>query len=286
MLIYVLIFLIAVLSHLVSFKINTTTSLHTLCEKFIHPDAEYKTLYQALICGSSWRLNQSAWDTRALGLYHLFVVSGSHLIFIKYYLEHLRLNKHFMFIMLFLFAAMNNFNAPVARALVALTVSSWLLKMNYSVFLKNLICNLIVLIIFPHWVCSFSLYLSSLCSLAIALGKNFISKNIFVFIFLAPVLIFANLNYSPLSIACNIIIAPFFEVIMFPASILVQIAPWLGGLVNSMWTLFFEILALISKTQPYEIHFKYIKLNYFFLWSYYLLIGTISHFIEVKKNQW
>ena len=71
---------------------NQSNSLHQICLKIL-PPSDYLEVNQALVCGENLKseaLKQLFIDT---GLYHLIVVSGSHLILIAAALEWIFQNR-------------------------------------------------------------------------------------------------------------------------------------------------------------------------------------------------
>jgi len=177
---------------------NLIKSLNSQCLNFT-PDSLNRDVYSALICGNKLSAHEFSQNLKNLGIYHVIIVSGSHLIFLSILVEkffsttRFRKLKFVTLPLLITYALATGAEPPVVRALLGLVIDSYQRKMKLF-WNQNeviLISVIISLVLFDPWKKSYSLILSYIASVALSLSKNknLIYKNIKIFAFIMPFLL-------------------------------------------------------------------------------------------------
>lgn len=201
---------------------GTWTFIHRL-----HP------VFSGLLCGSDLPAALKSLFLQ-LGIYHWFVASGGHLVFLQAFLQRLHV-RHFSLTMalLFAFSMTCGMQPPIVRAFMGILLAR--LSLRWALFLRShqitLLAGLASLLVFPKWYTSFSFQLSWLVALALPWSSKHFLQSLWVSILLIPL----SFHWSFLHLLYNIVLTPLFSVLLFPLSIFFfAIAPWtLIG--NSMW---------------------------------------------------
>ncbi|MBY0313949.1 MAG: ComEC/Rec2 family competence protein [Bdellovibrionales bacterium] len=177
------------------------------------------------------------------GLYHLLIVSGSHLIFIAGILARLNLkSRRWHWIGLLTYACMCLLSPPISRSFLQLTLSELSARRNLFwtqeqvVFYTGIAC----LLLFPDWFFSFSFVLSWTASLTLCFTRRLFVQHCLIFCFMWPLL----RNTSPWSILSNFLISPLFSLGLFPASVLTFLIPGLNSITEPLWQCFLFLLDL------------------------------------------
>lgn len=234
---YIAICLIIALPHFSSILLNSiapiSKKLQSSCNSVINTEIVYPELIAAFVCG----VDLSSPSRKLLwiqsGLYHLLVVSGSHLIFLTEvltwfetrYKENHSSQSTLLFIIisssvLIFYCLMSGFQAPIARAL-ALRFTSFLsqeLRLAWPSHLQITAAGTLCLLLFPQWINSSSLLLSWLASLAISQARSAVGKSWLVYFFVLPCL-WGWGQLHPLTVLFNIILAPPVSVMILLASV-------------------------------------------------------------------
>ncbi|MBC7743328.1 MAG: ComEC/Rec2 family competence protein [Bdellovibrionaceae bacterium] len=213
---------------------------------------------KALACGENFSSLTTAQLFIATGLIHLFVVSGTHLvvlqkIFFKFAPQRSPWAQFIFLLILFLYAGVCEFNAPVTRSLLAIFTTMLLSsrKLYWPWYFKTLLVGLLTLSLNPQWIQSISLQLSWLAALTLGLNqhlfreRSILFKQTIFFIMLFPLLIYLQIP-SPIIIVINIVFSPVLEFILFPLSILVWVFPRLYPVFDFMITFLKTILSLVN----------------------------------------
>lgn len=233
---------------------DLTISLHTQCLKFT-PESLYAEIYAALVCGKNLSSTPFAQDLKNLGIYHIIIVSGSHLVFLSVLIEKalfsLRFKKLKMFSIpiLTIYALTTGAQPPVVRALVSLLVEEFQSRKklfwnkNEVIFISLLIC----LALFDPWKTSYSLILSYAASVILSLTskKNTLVKNLWIYILILPFLLPLSAP-SPLSFLSNMTLAPFIGTVLFPLSFLTFVVPYFYLIVDPIWKVFLLLCSIIG----------------------------------------
>jgi ComEC/Rec2-related protein len=224
---------------------DLTNTLHTQCLN-ITPETLYSNIYAALVCGEALDSSPLTQNLKNLGIYHVIIVSGSHLIFLSSMLEILfgRFSsklRYAAFPILFIYSLATGFQPPVVRALVSILINAFqqqkklFWNQNEVIFISLLTCFALV----SPWKNSYSLLLSYVASVSLSLTSknNSITKHFLIycllFVFLLPMA-----APSPLSFLSNLLLAPVIGVILFPLSFLAYLIPRFYLLVDPLWKIF------------------------------------------------
>lgn len=259
--------------------------LHQSCLRQA-PKNEHKFFYQALVCGKNLPVNGDVFRLKKLGLIHLMVVSGAHLMFLVQMLKTILPTKTFYYLRLplsFLFVMNCQFKTPLLRAWLHYAISDFnsLLRLFIPSSTVLLLSVLICLSHQPEQFKSVSLLLSWLASLGIQKGKNPFTQSFLIYIFTFPIL----LSIYPLSIwsiLINTFLAPPIGWILFPVSLLSFFFKFLIPLTNQLWSLLFYLLEWVSIAFPKTLLEPY-KLPELLYWMYALVLQLTLHRIGAKK---
>lgn len=280
-----------------------SSAFHQTCLQFVPQKSDFPEIYQAMVCGKNLPQNlEFKFYLSQTSLIHLIVVSGSHLLFLSQILRKTfeilkkpKWSEPIIGIVLFLFLLSTAWQAPAVRAFVSVLLGILSRKkfLFWSSTENSLYSLLLCLVLFPQWIQSLSLLLSTCCALALGMIENFSNKkdplnefkmNIrrsigvyFVLLIpLAPICI-----QSPLGIVFNIIFSPFLGLILFPLCLLSSLSDFFVGLTD----LFLHIFAWCLKTS-----FQFASseqtpspwiVSIYWIWLYALFI----HYLAIHSNQ-
>ncbi|MCC6138752.1 MAG: ComEC/Rec2 family competence protein [Bdellovibrionaceae bacterium] len=235
-------------------------------------DRDLPKIYNGLVCGS----RNIGGSTESLfistGLYHLIVVSGSHLIFIETLLK--KLPQRFQCIngiLLFLFSWMCLLNAPIGRALVSYSLHH--ASRKFFLFLRQdqivLAAGLISLLVFPEWITSVSLQLSWMAALCMSLPASKTLKAFLCLLYIAPLLGLQN----PLWAFNNIFFIALFDAVLFPFTALSLFIPYSSWCADQIWRGVLFLLTYLPASEPNAKNFETLSMiwNWFFIFAAQLL---------------
>lgn len=224
---------------------DLTKSLNQLCLNFT-PKSIYSNIYEALICGKRLSSHELTHNLKNIGIYHVMIVSGSHLVFLSLIIENLFKFKAFQklkvasFLILITYSLATGSQAPVMRALISIIIGEIQSrkKLFWSDFDVTFISLLVALALFDPWIKSYSLLLSYAASLALNLAskKNFFIKNLYIYFLILPFLIPLSAPHL-LSFLSNMTLTPFIGTVLFPLSFLSFFIPFFYKFVDPIWSL-------------------------------------------------
>lgn len=233
---------------------DLTKYLHQSCLNFT-PESSYSEIYASLVCGKSLVSHEFSQNLKNLGIYHVIVVSGSHLIFLSvlieklFYWQRLRKLRYAAFPILLLYSLATGAEPPVIRALISISINRlqeqkklfW--NQSEVIFISLLIC----LCMSQSWQTSYSLLLSYVASLILSLvgDKNALSKNLWIYILILPFLLPLSAP-SPLSFLTNMTLTPFIGAVLFPLSFLSFVIPYFHHLVDPLWKIFLGLCSIVG----------------------------------------
>lgn len=234
------------------------TSLHEVCLSFA-PRSEYKEIYEAIVCGAPLHDGPYFENFRALGICYIFVVSGTHLLCVEYWLAKVlrRLKRAQVFLLsaLFAYSLMTGFQPPVVRSLFSLLLS----QMNQSTRLFwrppwiALISALLCILLFPEWFGSLSFRLSWAAGIALSVPFQKqpawcanLKRCALIYVFLIPILLPLGIAH-PFSIFTTWLLAPAVGHGMLPLSIAVFLFHPLTASVDALWRVLFRITGPIAE---------------------------------------
>lgn len=249
---------------------DLTNSLHSQCLKFT-PESFFAEIYEALVCGKNLSSTIFTQDLKNLGIYHIVIVSGAHLIFLSVIIEKLLSVANFKNLkvitipLLTIYAFTTGAEPPVIRALISILIHEYqerkklFWNQHEVIFISVLLC----LLLCDPWKTSYSLLLSYAASTVITLidSKNSFLKNLWIYILILPFLLPLSAP-SPLSFLSNMILTPIIATVLFPLSFASYFIPYLYILVDQLWKIFFMICSSISpefqSLNPIDIPLSYL----------------------------
>lgn len=256
-----------------------TNPLHVWCLSY-REWRELPQLYNGLICGSKDIGTPLTTLFQSVGLYHVMVVSGSHLIFIDRYinrfLAHVPVaNKNVFYKLitrgtaLSLYSYMCLLNAPVLRALFGLLCqhlsSRWTLSLKSDQLI--LASGLLTLIVFPDWILSLSLQLSWVAALCMSLAVSGPVKACLCLLYIAPLLG----AQSPLFAINNILFLVAFDVLYFPLTALTFLIPGSTWIANLSWSIALEALRQLPATPVNAVDFGDVASGWLIVFALHLV---------------
>ncbi len=270
-----------------SYLIKASQTSHLLCISRI-PDSQYSNLYQALCCGATIPQNSPVMLLfRHLGLVHLLVVSGLHLVLIEKAIV-LALGwagpvakKSYLFLLPFVFIC--RFQPPVVRAFLQICVGK--LNSGFHLFwgrsLLSLISGVIGVVLFPQWLISLSFQLSFGASLIASLPISNWKKAIAFYIGLSPFL--ATLGAAhPFSLLVNIALTLITAVPLLVISWTIWFFPPLESLLSRLTGVILSILDQVAQWIPLPLQPLRIQLNHW-SWAWLLFLFGVCFTWEIVR---
>ena len=293
--VFALLFSISVLIDLPAKLTEHSVTLHHICLLSLPRTLENLRSLEALVCGKNMQDLELKHLLVQSSLIHIFVVSGSHFIFLRKILAHLPILRMCPLLILSLYAMITLCQPPSLRALLFLSLvglserRKLFLSPSVLVFLSSVIC----VAIFPHWLSSRSLLMSMMAALVIAVTSEVREKknekeagNLRSLFFTQSILylvmgfcLWGFSNLHPLSILINILLGPLIGMLLFPLGFLVVFIPPLAFLfdfaMNSLiWILQknAEVLGETASVSPLEFYWQWVLFFTLLIASYHYLI--------------
>ena len=276
------------LSPLFSELMEWSKEAHNFCLDSAPDSSQWKNFYQAIVCGKKLRADPHWQQMKNLGMVHILVISGAHLVFLSQILKLLffrRLSESIEGLLLLPLVVVCQFQPPALRAWCYL----FMIRANkkHKLFFKPagllLVTIVFCLVIHPGSLSSTSLALSWLACLGIGLGKNSFSRSFFCFLLLQPILIQWGAP-SPLTIAINALVTPLVGMILFPSSLLCFFIPKFNLLVDFLWEFLFHCTQIISPSLT-PLESKSFMEKKIWIWLYALTINLILIHWENRKDE-
>ncbi len=279
---------IKLLNNKISFLFQLKNSFLKKVESF----KSTKGYMYAFILGDKNYIDSNIYSSfRESGVTHLFAVSGMHVSFlifaIKTILSKVKIKEKKINVICILFLSfymfLIGFSPSVVRASLLTTVLLINKKSNLnlpSIYVLYLLF-IILVIINPFYIYDLGFIYSFLTSFGLMLFSKKITGNYFqklffvsfiAFVFSLPVTIANFYEFNLLTILNNIIIVPLVSLILFPASLIVFILPFLEPILS----LGFQILEYLNLfLNALSINIVVPKVNFAFYLFYYLIIYLI-----------
>ncbi len=227
---------------------NISLPLFISCQNAISAQSQFSKLDAAVLCGADLYDSKFYSDFIDLGLIHLFVVSGFHLLLIVAVIERFwpakfNCKKIFILSVAFLYCLICRLNPPVTRVAVLISLQ-FLLSGRHKIYCSSLLqffCGVCCLLLFPSWWQSTSFLLSWAAGLLMSLPiKSHLCKHALMYIFMSFFLI--NFSFAhPISILLNFLLVPLFSFVLFPTSLLFLIVPQSLILHDFIWSTFLQL---------------------------------------------
>ncbi|WP_308701699.1 MAG0480 family ComEC-like protein [Mesomycoplasma hyorhinis] len=247
----------------------------------------YSKIFPVALLGENFILdNDFISNLKQLNIYHIFVISGFHLGFLRLFifkiLKFLKINNLFSNIIFVILLSLINYilNFPISFLRATLF---FVLSLVNKVFLKNKFKNFEILsfvgIIFILWnplvIYSFSYIFTFLITLVLLyclylkienkLIKNFIST-VIVHIFASILLLFFNEKYNIFSYLNSLIFLPF--------AIFIYVIGWLFIWEKNLLDFIAQhLLWIIEKIANFQIYIQLIKLNFTTIFICYIIFS-------------
>lgn len=256
------------------------------------PDSSARFAQASLLCGENVTKTSFKKALLHTSLIHLFVVSGSHLIFLEQILCLLRLPLWIRILVWLFYSLMCGWQPPLVRALISILVrcAEKTRGAYWPADLQTLWAGLTTLLLFPPWMQSRSLLMSWNASLALnARGllpemnspRRLFWLGLLIYFLMLPLLWgFGNLH--PLSILFNLCLAPLVSFWLLPLAFLSVFFPPLQALLISSCDFFLSLMQRFS--DPVEIVTASTRPLYE-LWALVLFLHFIFHWIRLSQRR-
>ena len=242
-------------------------------------------------------------QTQKLGISHLLAVSGMHVSLLVLFLEFI-LKKLFYYekprdsiICLFLlcYLVVTNFELTVVRAVFMVLLSRISKHKNlYFTQLDNLsLVGIILLILKPRYLFLLSFELSFMVSFVIIVfAKNYYFNNkviqtyfvsLVAFLVTLPFIINTNYEINLLSIIIGPIYVLFFELLLYPTTLLVMVFPFLSPFIDYLFQFFEFTINFFSSLRDFNLIFGSISIITFLLYELILYFLLVS--FEIKRGR-
>jgi ComEC/Rec2-related protein len=255
------------------------------------PNSIYRFWYAGIVCGTSVRHEPAYPQVTAMGLIHLIVVSGSHLVFIETLSRPFtecsgRFKKKAEIVIgigLGFYVVATGLQSPALRSWFF-----WLFRLGnrqLKLHWTNVWATFFSIPLTLIWTqTSISLALSWCAALALHVPldkESLLRRSTIVYLATAPILCFFA-PPAPVTILFNASIGPLLGFILFPASLLSYLIPPLVEITDKMWSLLFLIAN--EAAPPITTHFRTSLSINFFAMSYALLFQICCVFLERRPN--
>ena len=204
-------------------------------------------LYSAFICGERLPEGEIKKTFIALGIIHLMVISGAHLIFLERIwnlLPVFRFKNIILALFLLIYSMSAGLNPPILRALFSLLLTRMNkeLKLFWSPYVRVHISGLLCLLCQSAWFHSLSLQLSWIASMG--MSNHHLSRLkscVLTFLLILPIVSQWSGSH-PLSIILNWLITPLAGCVLLPLSLLTIPFPFLRVFTDKMWKHFLHLM--------------------------------------------
>jgi competence protein ComEC len=266
--------------------------LHLSCLNFT-PKSSYASFYAAIVCGEDISGAQhELLGFKSLGIYHLLVISGSHLVFLSVLIEKflkMKRNSFLSLLVLGIFCLMTGFQPPVVRSFFSLLADTFQRrqKLYWTGFEVAFLSVCMTIAMNPTWRGSYSLLLSyTACLVLMFTGKLMFAKPLklwekafliyfLMFVFLLPL---APPNF--LSVITNPLLDLYVGFLVFPLSFFTYVFHFLTPITDFFWKILFVLLAKLS---PYLPQFELQNISKNYLWFFAL---TLNFYGIAREKKW
>lgn len=232
--------------------------LHHFCLQSLPQQVENLQSLEALVCGKNMQEIELQHLLVQSSLIHIFIVSGSHFLFLHKILAKLPITRICPLLPLSMYALVTLCQAPALRSLIFLLLLEIFehYKLRTSSVISTFLSGLFCVALFPDWVWSRSLQMSLMAALVLNIASEMSGekKASLPALFLTQSALFLAMgfcvwgfgNLHPLSILLNLLVAPLIGGILFPLALGTLIFPPLGGVFDGAMTLLIWILKKTS----------------------------------------
>ena len=268
--------------------------LHERCLQQVQTgQTEFTDLYSALLCGKRLPEGEIKKTFISLGIIHLMIISGAHLIFLEKIwklLPSFRFKNILLGFFLLIYSMSAGLSPPVLRALFSLLLTriNKELKLFWSPYMRVQISGLLCLLCQGSWFHSLSLQLSWIASLGMSNHQlSRLHSCMLTFILILPIISQWG-GLHPLSIVTNWLITPLTACVLLPLSFLTIPFPILRFFTDKLWEQFIQIMNMLRPLMEN----KGIELSWSFSsfqrWIYICIIFTVFQlfFVYSKRKKY
>jgi len=266
-------------------------TLHHFCLRALPSAVENRSSLEALVCGKNLQQLELKELLLQSSLIHIFVVSGSHFIFLRKILARLPLVRKYPLVILSIYALVTLCQPPSLRALLFLSFAevSERKKLFLSPVILVFISSLLSVALFPQWLFSRSLLMSMMAALVLAVMSDiwekesqslpalFISQSALYLVMGFCLWGFSSLH--PLSILLNVTLGPLIGGVLFPLGFIVVLIPPLAFLFDFVMNALIwilkknsELVGAASEASPLGFYWQWVLFFTLLISSYYYLI--------------
>lgn len=281
-------------NNLLNFLSHYSTTLHNVCLNLSPASSIHRSIYQAILCNHPPPPDLFLTDLRKIGLYHLIVISGSHLVLLETIIT--KLSRYlkfkadsFIFLILTIFTLTCEFAAPITRA--------WISFMLRKISDEETLCwrahhvtlysGAFSILLFPQWMTSLSFLLSWGASLYLSVeGMNHIKKHFVIYLGLFPLLYTLQLLH-PISAIVNWLLGPIIGFFLLLISLAGMICPPVifisDGVINFMAWLCSKLANEFGFWKSESSNTSYLWMWFFILINQFLINRYSIHKQRTRK---
>jgi len=265
--------------------------LHSWCVQRIHQSRpDQIDIYLALLCGKRLPTGTLRDVFTHVGLIHLMVVSGAHLIFLEKMwlkLPSWPFKNIFISSSLVIYSLMAGLHPPVFRALISFFLHRFVKRFQlfWSSYWVIMLSGVFSLMFNPKWISSTSLQLSLIGALGFVSSRySKLFSCALCYLLLLPVLSQWT-SLHPLTAGVNWIFYPIISVTLFPLSVFSFIFPFCYHITSYFWLKLIQFLQLLKPFLE-QIPFYIYPIHGYWIWIYISLIFFISQggSVCLRKN--
>lgn len=268
---------------------------HHFCLQMLPTAVENHGSLEALVCGKNMHELELQQLLAQSSLIHVFIVSGSHFLFLHKVLAKIPVVRFCTLFLLSLYCLATLCQPPAVRSLLFLLLISFAKRRQLftsPVILIFISCAFSVCI-FPQWITSRSLLMSLLAALTVGVMSEYWGKlrntisalaltQSAVYLVMA-VCLWGFSTLHPLSIFLNISLAPLIGGLIFPLALLVVLIPPLGflfdGAMNALvWTLQ-KTSELLGESGTGSL------VPVLWQWGFFLALTVLSYFLLIYRKR-
>ena len=260
-----------------------TQFLHEWCLQKVHTEEnQWTVIYSALLCGEKLPDGEIKKTFITLGIIHLMIISGAHLIFLEKIwnlLPKFQFKNTIMTIFLLIYSMSAGLNPPVLRALFSLLLAKINkdCKLFWSPYLRVHISGLLCLCCQSSWFHSLSLQMSWIASIGMSNHRfSKLKSCVLTFILIFPIVSQWGSTH-PLNIFINWVVTPLASGIFLPLSLLTIPFPFIRPITDKLWEYLMYILNFLKpfiENKGIELQWS---LSSFQIWIYICLIFILFH---------
>ncbi len=280
--------------------------LHQICISAC-PRTAHAPFIAAIVCGERFQHGTEAANYKIafvkMGLIHLLVVSGSHLICLEHIAKKFgsqtsrrSVKTSVIFFVLAIFTLMTGASPPVLRAFLQWTLSRLATREGWNWTRAQLISvsGFLTMIVCSDRLSLSSLFLSWIAALAIGFLTNRITEsfwqklksaiyvNASIYLALIPALLPIGVP-SLWSLVCNVIFAPMMSLVLFPVSLAGFTFSGFAWLADQTWGCALWLVSHVADRLP--TNWDPVEVSTFFLIPYVLILTLWLLFFK-ERRQW